>query len=269
MSTIAAIYTKALHDHFRPMYANWQPGSPMELGDYGLITNHIFNRIGNIRDEGLDFEVRQDTSADQYEFTSSSETEFVFTAAGSGSGGGVGSVKAGLEIKFSRANSVFFNAAGCRINSIRNIKALGDELIRRDEQGRWKRHFAVVTSLVEAGATTIVVAGSSNASISLEAKAEGVQEIDLADAALELGLKRQKNVAFKVVTAQGMLPLLGLMQVKRSKDLFGRVGPRRFEPSLLAPISAASPAESADTAASASSSSAADEDAVFVAATGE
>lgn len=239
MPSIGSLYAKVMHQHFTPMYANWQPGTPIRLGDFGTISDNIFRREGNVADApfNLTFGRREDPSADHYDFTSSSKTEFIFTAAGSGSGGSVGSVKASVEIKFGSENSVFFNAAGCRLISVEDIRGLGQALLPHLKTGAWKESYVLVTALLESQSTTVVVSSASDASILLEAKADGIKDVDLADAAIKLGLKRQKNVGFKAVTAEGMSPLLGLMQLKRSRNLFGRVSDPRFEPALRAEFS--------------------------------
>lgn len=236
MSNVASIYTNAMRDNFRPMFANWQPGSPLKLGDYGLITNNIFQRIGKIGDPdiGIEFKTRLDETGDQYEFSSSSETEFLFTAGGQVNTP-TANVKAGLEIRFGKSDSVYFNAAGCKVNSIENIKAVGDALIALDEQGKWKRDFAVVTNLIASGATTVVVSGGNNSSIVLEASG-GVPQIDLADASLKLSLKSMRNVALKIITTGGMTPLMALMQVKRREIFPGILRPRTWEPAAALPF---------------------------------
>lgn len=241
MGSVASLYAKTIHQHFTPMYANWQPGTPIGLGDYGTISDNIFTRIGNIGDPPLSitFATRDDTAADQYEFTSSANTEFTFHVAASGGGGNVASANASVDIKFGSSNSVYFNAAGCRLISIEDIASLGAELIKHEKTGAWKTAFAVVTSVMDAKATTVIVSTARNAAISLEAKGEGVKTVDLADASIKLGFTHSKNVGFKVITADGMTPLLGLMQVKRSRDILGRVRDPRFEPALTAKLSEA------------------------------
>jgi len=213
---LASIYCNALKHHFKVFHANWLPGTPLKLGDYGQVIGGTFRRIGNIQDEGIaEIEIRTDQTEDQYEFVSSAETEFIFQVGGGGSGNTLGSVRAGLEIKFGSANSIFFNAAGCTLDSIENVRQVGDALIDADKRGNWKRPWSVVTSLVRSGATTIVVSGSKDSSIKLEAAVEGVKEIDLADASLKLVMRNQRNVAFKLIAKDGLMPMMALMQVQR------------------------------------------------------
>ncbi len=51
----ATIYADSLHNHYRPFFANWQLNTPLQLDDYGTLTNNILCQLGNIRDEGIDF----------------------------------------------------------------------------------------------------------------------------------------------------------------------------------------------------------------------
>src|SRR5262249_26921849 len=122
--------------------------------------------------------------------------------------------KATLEIGFSSEDAVFFNAAGCVFHSVAKKMALGKELMKRYAAGEWKREWVIITDIIKAGATTIVVSGGSNASIVLEATGD-VNQIDLANADLGLAVKSSTNVGYQTVSAKGLVPLFGLCKIQR------------------------------------------------------
>jgi hypothetical protein len=68
------------------------------------------------------------------------------------------------------------------------------------------------------------MSSSSAASISLEAKTDTVQSIDLSDASIQLAVKAFKDLAIEIPTAGNLSPLLGLSGIHGgifSDDTFG------------------------------------------------
>lgn len=68
MASIVEIYTGAVRANLKPLFANWEPGKPVELGDYGILSGDAFIHIGNIKDLGMRFGVRDDASMDRKYF---------------------------------------------------------------------------------------------------------------------------------------------------------------------------------------------------------
>lgn len=220
MATIVEIYTGAVRANLKPLFANWEPGKPVELGDYGLLSGDAFIHIGNIKDLGMTFGVRDDTSTDRKFFSSAGSTEIRLHAKGATSLPGLLTAKATLEIHFGSKKGVFFNAAECRFSMIQDKAGVGREVMRRFKSGDWDRGWAVVTDLVRAGATTIAVSGADQASVVFEAAGD-VEKINLADAATGLNVVAQKNVGYVVDAQSGLSPLVGLSKIQASFLWFG------------------------------------------------
>jgi len=136
-----------------------------------------------------------------------------FHAAGDATPTGV-PVKAGLDISFSSKYSVFFTAAQCLPSYVADQVTLANTILDLYRQGKWQRKFALITGALQAGATTVVISASDNASIGLEASAAGIARIDLSDASLKLSLTRARSVGFKAVTENGLTPLIGLSRIQ-------------------------------------------------------
>jgi hypothetical protein len=224
MSAIVDIYTDAVHDNLRPMYANWQPGMPVELGDYGVLNGNHFIHVGNVADLGIKFTVRTDKSKDQINFSSKGSTKVTLNAAGTGGS----NVKANLQIDFSSEESVFFNAAECGYDMIEDKAALGADVMKRFKGGTWEREWAVITDIVNAGATTIAVSGGTSSSVVFQASGN-VSQIDLANASLSLSVVSSSNVALQIATQQGLSPLISLSKIQHTFMFFGN----KFGPAAL------------------------------------
>src|ERR1051325_357538 len=108
MDRVAEIYTTSVHHHLKPLYANWEPARPLKLGDYGTLSKGSFNYFGNVADMGVEFEVRRSSDTHRRSFASAGGTTVNLHARES-----TEYVRAALEIRFSAADAVFFNAANC------------------------------------------------------------------------------------------------------------------------------------------------------------
>ncbi|WP_157235612.1 hypothetical protein [Methylosinus sp. LW4] len=220
--TIVDAYTKVIHENFRPFFANWEPGRPVEIGDYGLMHGVTFLHLGNVRDQGVNFEQREDTRSDRMTFSSEGSTDIKLHAKGTAY------AKARMEVTFRGNDAVFFNAAGCRHRQVTDKPALGRQIMQMYRATSWKLSWVVVTDLVRAGSTTVAISGGDNSSLILEGSAEQPL-IDLADASAKVQLLSQSNIGFQLVAEEGLVPLIGVCKIQSPFPGF----PKDFKPITL------------------------------------
>jgi hypothetical protein len=220
MSTIVKIYTEAVRENLKPLFANWDPSKPVDLGDYGVLVDDVLINIGNIRDIGINFDVKEDTTPDRKSFSSEGSTEVKLNTKGAANISGSINAKATLEINFGSKDAVFFNAAECKYSMIRDKAAIEKEVMKFYKAQKWERNWAVVTDIVQAGATTIAISGANNASVIFEASGD-VEKINLADASIGLSISNQKNVGYVIDAQKGLTPLIGLSKIQSKFLWFG------------------------------------------------
>ncbi|MET3105575.1 hypothetical protein AAKU67_003130 [Oxalobacteraceae bacterium GrIS 2.11] len=218
MSSIAEIYTEAIHSNLKPLYGNWPPDQPLQLGDYGVLRDSTFIRLANIGDAGLaiKFSKLQSGSKNQEYFTSKEGVEVSFNAKGDGPVPSGVKANASMSISFSNSEAVFFNAAGCEFWTISDKNALAKAIMALYGRGNglWKREWVVVTDLIKTGSATVVVSGGDSSAITLEAAAN-VTAIDLANVDLKLSLAHEKSIGYRIISDQsGLTPLMGLSQIQ-------------------------------------------------------
>jgi hypothetical protein len=204
-------YITELHQAFGYLFANWVPQQEIALGDNGRFQKGVFHRDGRLEDLGIKVQRGEPDEARalyQYHSKNSSSAQLKVNASGKSAGA---KAKAGLEIKFADANSVFFNAADCALRTVPNTSAIGKTVRSKLEDGTWEYDWVVVTSLIEAKSTTAIISTSSNGAIVLNAEAD-VPNIDLADAKLKLGIASESNIGLKLVTEPGCSPLFACHQ---------------------------------------------------------
>lgn len=223
MDSVATSYCKTLQKQFRDFYAIWPPNAPIRLGDFGYLQGPVFSRKSSLASVGItDWKARSGRGAPStYTCTTASGTEVKFHAKGEVNTGGVPLAKATAEVKFSRGEAIFFNAAGCVLDEIEDQIGLGRTVLDMFAKKTWNDDWAVVTGIVRSGATTVAVSAEAGASVLLEASADQ-PNIDLANvnAGLHVGTSRSLSSLF--VGEAGFTPLVRLSKVRR-KFFEGRV----------------------------------------------
>jgi hypothetical protein len=202
---IQVIYTSAARRELR-LFANWEPGRPLALGDYGRLNGDWFDRLGTITEFGMSWTPGPSGTTSHRKFTSSSSVQVTAHAKGKAAG-----ARARIEVKFGQANAVFMDAAGCAYQSIADKRQLGDRLAAAPG---FNRDWVVLTDLITAKRTTVAISTKAGASITFEATAP-VQVIDLADASVGLKAGAQDAIGYIVDGEDGLSPLFGLCGFRR------------------------------------------------------
>lgn len=209
---IADIYISALRKQFNKC-PNWEPHTPVALGDYGVLKDGVFMRIDNVsRQFGIEILELPKQPAIRREF-SSEGVKINNVEAGAGTDVASGRV----DINFQKENGVFFNASECTIRKIDNLGTILEQLHERYKQDKWDKDWVLVTELEEATSAVVAISREANASVSFEA-ASPIAKISLNDASLKLKASKQDKIAYKIDstdTDATLVVLLGLYKLKR------------------------------------------------------
>ena len=239
-------YCNQIHEELR-LHANFPPNRPIALGDYGLLKDGIFERLGNIGQLGIGFKPIQGMGQSTFQYKSKGNVDFSLTAKGDIQPSGVPAARAGIDLKFASENGIFFVASGCRATAIDNLRAVEAALIQLLDQGQWETGFYVVTEINQAARTTAIASADRSCEVKLEADSPALDAISLGDASLALHVKRSRNTSLEIVTESEQVPLMrlarlrGLFQKSLNIESVAEAG-QRFElsaDSALAPASAA------------------------------
>jgi hypothetical protein len=200
------IYLAEMHRRFGYL-ATWLPNIPVELGDVGVLRRDSFEPITTLKDLGIEFSITTATDKINLEYASFGCVETSFSAGEEGIPG-TPAVDASVNLVFSKENAVVFAAAQCLPKRIANQRTLGEAVLQFHEADRWNPRWVVVTELLDAKATTILISGQAHAEMSLSAKSSlGGSLISLADADAGVSVKSARGVGLKIVAARGLRPL--------------------------------------------------------------
>jgi len=202
-------YISDLYSQFH-YYAAWLPTSKVEVGSIGTFTGWEFERLSHLRNEGIDFEIQEDTNLTDLDY--SSEGAVTISPKVSGKAPVAGSVlseaDAGFTVDFSRKHAIVFRAKGVVSSSIKDQIKLGREIKKKYEEGKWSKKWVVITELVRADSATILISGATSSRVELKATANvGAARLDIADASLALNVAFEKNIETKFVAEKGLTPL--------------------------------------------------------------
>lgn len=213
MESVVKIYTDRVREQLK-YFGMWPIELNAKLGDYGTLDNNYFKKVGNITDDlGIDIQIDESGGTSKYCFKDGESVEVkTFGKAN------LHKSKAAIEISFSGGNGIYFAANNCSHFSIKNYIVVGQKIIHKFNSGYFKANYVVVTEVVKANSSTIVVSKGNNASITLEADAEGVSEQNLIDGSIGFSIHAENNIAFSVLAKKTLTPLIGLSNI--SSDFF-------------------------------------------------
>ena len=98
-------YTNEIHKQLGYL-ATWLPGGTMELGDYGTLDDHLYTRLGSLKDRG--FKVRPAPRGTPLEIEYSSRESVTLTIQLKGQNKNLPNIpsgQAGIDLKFTRSGS--------------------------------------------------------------------------------------------------------------------------------------------------------------------
>ncbi|WP_025742587.1 hypothetical protein [Aquimarina pacifica] len=211
------IYTQELYRQFGYL-ATWNPGTPMALGDIGIMRQKQFTKIGNVSDLGISFEIEEDITPIDLEFSSEGAVSVSTKLSGSPTlaGSSLSDIDAGIHVKFSKENAILFKANETRTPAIKNQIKLGEEIIELFKAGKWDKNWVVITELVTADSASILISSSKEASIDIKVSGEiGTNQLDIAEAELGLEVKFSKDLSTKFIAKTGLTPLFKVSKIKR------------------------------------------------------
>lgn len=212
------------HTNYR---ATWLPGSRLELGQVGIISDGVFHYRTDLEKLGIAFEVRRDNQPnDTFNFDSNGVRSTSFKAAGETDEAfkSVAAAKAGARVEFSGAHAVVMRTKNARVNTIADIAKLETDLLAAVQRtigpdGEavppvWQRDWVVITEVVDAEAATIIMSTERDATIEIEASGtigpDGLVDVDAG-----FGHESTQSIGIKEIAKRGMTPLHRAIRVRR------------------------------------------------------
>lgn len=189
-------------------HAVWEPGLPLNLGDYGRISGGTFVKLGNIADFSI-IPTLKSTAAEKVKWAFTSNG--VRTALLKGEAdGGVGSAR--LQIDCGKKKSLFIRSANSRVEQVDNLQELADAL---QSVERWKPRWKLVRELRIVKNGLVLLSKGEGGSIELSGGLDEIQGLD------EIGVKAGAGIRISGDTSDSYMGingpiLLGLVRIVKN-----------------------------------------------------
>jgi hypothetical protein len=202
--------------------ATWEPGKLLKIGQIGKIDpKGFFVVYSSLIDEGFSPKVQSDDKSDTLDYSSKGTFEITAKVAGEvSSSTNLQKSDAGFDIKLNSEKSILFQIAGYTTEHIVNIGDMKKMILEKYRQGNWEKDLVVITELVVAKSSTIIISTTKGTQLTLKANADvGNKKLAITDASLNLGLVKETGSSMKFVATSGLTPLFRVMGLK--KPIFG------------------------------------------------
>jgi hypothetical protein len=194
----------------------WFPNRSISIGDVGRIRNYNYEHLTTLKEMGIESEGKEGKVQADFQYCSSgavtikadldAKKKDIITEA-----------ETGLSIFFSRKNAIFFRISGCKSCILNNAMEVGNKVVDLYQRGKWEKNMVVVSEVISATSSTIIVSRGNNSEIKLLANGNiNAAKIDLADLSLKLRVLSEKNIAAQIVAQQGLTPLFKASGLKKN-----------------------------------------------------
>lgn len=216
-------------------FATWLPSEQIAVGDIGIVQDHLFTKMTSLSVQGIDFSASLGSEAETLTQLDGASVTVQIKAAGVADPSmSVPQAKAGIAFDFVGQKSFVFHAQGCRVRSINDLAGVESQIIEKYKDGGWDKPWHVVTHVVHADKTTVLVSESSGSRIEFSADGTLTAWTDLGTHA-NVAVAHERGSFTKFVGKQAMTPLL------RTACLKARILGSRLLPAGLAPIDLITP----------------------------
>jgi hypothetical protein len=208
-------YTRELRDNLN-YTATWLPNLKLSLGDVGVLSKYEFTYRTNLENLGIPFKEGKAGSVATYSYVSSDSVKRDIKLAGKApiAGSVLADVDAGITFTFSREDAVVFLATGCTVRTIANQEPIKKAIQKAYDHGAWERDYVVVTELVSAASTTIIISEGSAGQFELQAKAGVNPTFEAINTEGNFSLVHEAHIGFNCLAAAGITPLFRCLGVR-------------------------------------------------------
>lgn len=186
------------------IHAAWLPiANNFGLGDYGLISDGVLVKMGNIRsDFGVSF-MEAPSPGLELNFTTKGTSTFRFVGGASVDAFPDNDVEAKLSVEFKRQNSFLLKA----LLTVNEIQDLYDVAVKLNALTGWQTRFRVVSATYIGRTCAIISSKSADSKIELSGKAKALRQFDLGSASAEIQASVKKEIGLDLLGEKGVVGL--------------------------------------------------------------
>ena len=191
------------------IFAAWLPvANNFQLGDYGIMDDGVFTKMGNIKE--LDVEITTGKGQDaKIDFTSASTKVINFAAGVEVDVIPAGALDAKVTFEFQNAQSMLIKSPAINVDIIENVNEIGQKLIANS---KWQRKFKVVYQTYVANDVAIMSTIDAGTKITFSGDVKALQQLNVGNASI--GFQSTRKLGLDLHGVVGVVGL-GLFQIAR------------------------------------------------------
>ena len=197
--------------------ASWLPTTDVHVGDVGRFDGPTFVPTSSLEAFGMKFKVKSDTSAGDMQASVGRGIKLTAKAKGQvlDIAPSIPSAKAGVVVNFASSNSSILSASGCVQDQIEDQEELRETLLDLYDRWDWDKKLVVVTHVVRAKRTTILISEKGEAQFDLTASGDiAPGGVDIGKLSVGFSLASTFNSSYSFIGRSNMTPLFRAVQVK-------------------------------------------------------
>jgi hypothetical protein len=171
VTSIMAEYTRRSRKKFG-LFPVWLPGTPMDLGDVGTLTEGGWTRLTGLTELGIDFDTRAGDAPAEYNLNSQVTMSTTGSVSAEAPLSSLVAAGVALTIDFHEAGSFVFLAEAGTVHRIDNLHAVDQQILAKFRDSAWHREWVVITEIVRAAPSLICVTQNAGVSLSIDLVAE-------------------------------------------------------------------------------------------------
>jgi hypothetical protein len=196
------------------IFAAWLPvTNTYQLGDYGIIADGIFEKMGNIKEFGIEIE-QQTGNESKIDFTSASVRIINFAAGAQVDVIPEGAIDAKVTFKFEKEKSFLIKSPSINVSVLANVNVVGEKL---KVHPNWQLRFKVVYQTYFAKKAVIMSTVDSGTEISFTGDVKALQNLNVGS--VSVGYHSSRKLGLDLKGKDGTIGL-GLFQIVKG-GLFG------------------------------------------------
>jgi hypothetical protein len=189
------------------IFAAWLPvANTFQLGDYGIMDDGVFTKMGNIKELGIAFSTGKGNDA-SIDFTSASTKVINFAAGVEVDVIPEGALNAKVTFDFQNEKSMLIKSPAINVNTIENVNEIGQKLI---ENPKWQRKFKVVHQTYTAREVAIMSTIDAGTKITFSGDVKALQQLNVGN--INVGYQSTRKLGLDLQGVEGVIGL-GLFQI--------------------------------------------------------
>jgi hypothetical protein len=200
---------RALHDNLK-CHVAWLPiSNTFDLGDYGVIANGVFTKVGNVRELGATFEVDESPAA-KLDFASADTRTTHLVASAEVDIIPEGAIDAKTKLSFPRATSFLLRAADVRLRAVRTVGTLLSTIAKHKD---WRVSYKLVWQTWVARNAALLSTRTAGTEVTVTGDVPALRRFHLGDVSADLRLASNQELGLSLVGASGVIGL-GLVKLR-------------------------------------------------------